>query len=414
MIGVVDIPEQRSAARASDEAPPARARVLQAMQDWIRNGVLEPGSRLPPERDLSARLGADRATVRRAVDILIDQGLVQSHSPRTRTVMPRAQPSPLMARTVAILTPYTSEEPLHRQEGWIEFIDRGVAAELRASDRHALFLHPGILAENLGDLIQGRPIGVLVTELGGEWPAARQAAQALREAGVPVVAFGEAEEWSGLDCVASDHAAGATALTEWLLARGCRSVLQSLPPRKGAWTQLRRMGHERALRAADVEPLPLLDMPDLPYSANDEAFHVRARTVAGYLAPVFQRSAVDALMVASDGDLAAAAAACRLLGREPGSDLLLVGYDNYWRDCPEQRFDAAPPAATVDKCNAEIGRELVRLLAARRSHELPDAPQQRLVAPQLVATSDAAVASARRSPIAADAYRLPSTPIESR
>jgi len=391
-------------------APPPRVRVLETLREWICEGVLASGERLPPERELSARLGADRATVRRAVDILIDQGLIQAHSPRTRTVMPLAKPSPLMARTVAILTPYTSELPEHRQEGWTEFIDQGVTAELRQGDRHALFLHPGILADNLDDLIQGRPTGVLVTELGGAWPEARRAAQALRDAGVPVVAYGEGEEWAGLDCVASDHAAGAASLTEWLLARGCRNILQVLPPRKGVWTKPRREGHERALRAAGLCPLPLLDMPDLPTSASAEAFHLRARTVAGYLAPVLQQHAVDALMLASDGDVAPAAAACRLLGREPGRDILIVGYDNYWRDCPEQRFEASPPAATIDKDNAGIGRELVRLLAERCAGALPDAPQQRRVPPQRIETAG----EGRPASTTVDFHRFPSTPVESR
>lgn len=156
------------ASEAHLPAPP-RVRVLETLRQWIQDGVLAPGERIPSERELSARLGADRATVRRAVDILIDQGVIREHSARTRTVMPLARPSPLMARTVAILTPYTSDVPEHRQEGWIEFIDRGVSAELRLADRHALFLHPNILTCNLDELVQGQPTGSLVTELGGEW-----------------------------------------------------------------------------------------------------------------------------------------------------------------------------------------------------------------------------------------------------
>ncbi len=47
------------------------------MQDWIRNGVVRPGDRLPTELDLSDRFNVSRVTVRRALDLLENDALVK-------------------------------------------------------------------------------------------------------------------------------------------------------------------------------------------------------------------------------------------------------------------------------------------------------------------------------------------------
>src|ERR671935_1013811 len=40
----------------------------------IRLGLLTPGSRLPPERDLAAELGISRSTLRQAITTLVQSG----------------------------------------------------------------------------------------------------------------------------------------------------------------------------------------------------------------------------------------------------------------------------------------------------------------------------------------------------
>jgi DNA-binding LacI/PurR family transcriptional regulator len=94
---------------------------------------------------------------------------------------------------------------------------------------------------------------------------------------------------------------------------------------------------------------------------------------------------VDALLLESDGLAFPVAAACRLLGRKPGSDLLLAGYDNYAIDLEwERQQEPVGPSVTMDKRNSEMGREMVRLLLDRCQGRLPVGPQVRLVAPELI------------------------------
>ncbi|SEG80180.1 GntR family transcriptional regulator [Thermomonospora echinospora] len=60
--------------------PPARAQAItNALAARIVEGELAPGSWLPSERELAGQFAADRSTVRRAVRMLADQGLVVVH-----------------------------------------------------------------------------------------------------------------------------------------------------------------------------------------------------------------------------------------------------------------------------------------------------------------------------------------------
>jgi GntR family transcriptional regulator len=57
-------------------------RVSRVIAEEIAAGVLAPGDRLPSERELSERLHVSRATVRRALGDLADEGLIESYAGR--------------------------------------------------------------------------------------------------------------------------------------------------------------------------------------------------------------------------------------------------------------------------------------------------------------------------------------------
>ena len=59
-------------------AQPLYHRVYREIAEGIESGVLLPGDRLPSERSLCEQLGVSRATVRRAVEELISDGLVET------------------------------------------------------------------------------------------------------------------------------------------------------------------------------------------------------------------------------------------------------------------------------------------------------------------------------------------------
>lgn len=53
-------------------------RVVNAIQDLILDGQLQPGMRLPPEREFAERLGVSRTVLREAVRILVTKGLLDT------------------------------------------------------------------------------------------------------------------------------------------------------------------------------------------------------------------------------------------------------------------------------------------------------------------------------------------------
>jgi DNA-binding GntR family transcriptional regulator len=57
-------------------------RVFRAIADEIAAGTLAPGERLPSERELCTLLSVSRATVRRALAELAEEGLVEAHAGR--------------------------------------------------------------------------------------------------------------------------------------------------------------------------------------------------------------------------------------------------------------------------------------------------------------------------------------------
>ncbi|GAA1690464.1 FadR/GntR family transcriptional regulator [Fodinicola feengrottensis] len=79
---------------------------VEALLRTIRLGVVSPGDRLPPERELASRLGVSRATVREAIAALADAGHLTSRRGRyggTFVVSPAAPTAPLAPETAASL-----------------------------------------------------------------------------------------------------------------------------------------------------------------------------------------------------------------------------------------------------------------------------------------------------------------------
>lgn len=66
----------------SPPTDPLHRQVYNAIWREIASGVLAPGERLPAERELSKILSVSRVTVRRALQQLLEAGLVESHSSR--------------------------------------------------------------------------------------------------------------------------------------------------------------------------------------------------------------------------------------------------------------------------------------------------------------------------------------------
>lgn len=376
-----------------------RTRVVRSIRRWIDQGAIGSGERLPAERELATRLEVSRPTVRAALQQLGEQGLIRTTPTGARVVTSKREENGTLRRTLAVLS-NLPDEPARdqRQQGWSSHLLVGAAAAVGRSGMHLMSLHRELLGgEALHQLIADRPFGVIIIRETMTFEAGRTAAEALREAGIPVVLHGYPAELPEYDVATSDHAAGGYALTKWMIQQGRRRILpfwDTHPDLTGReWVKQREEGYRRAMAEAGLEALPVVRFPaacaagSTPADAAgaEDRFSIRARMTAGFLAEhVRGNTPVDAILAIADSESYAVTRACRLLGREPGRDVLIGGYDNKWQDAGDRAFEPYPPAVTVDKFNARVGEEMVDLVLARARGELSSEPQCRLIDPGLV------------------------------
>lgn len=377
------------------------ARALRQMKQWIVEGTLASGDRMPAEETLTEELKVARTTVRRALRELEKQGLIVVEG-RRRVVAPQSPTrNATIHQTVAMLAPPIPADTVSRAEpGWSYYIQMGVIDAVREAGLHLLHLSP--------ELVDGPAITRLAKEGVRGLVAFRHATgavatgsiiKAVHAAKVPVVVYGHDADVDSEITVASDHCAGEYKLTKLLIERGCRRILRlwSRPDTadRPGWIARRDEGYEQAMAEAGLEPLPQAGIADLKEIAAEAfQFETVSRLMMGYLAEHAHGSTrIDGICTLADGQAYAAAAACRRLGLVPDRDVLIVGYDNVWREAAEGHYEDSGPIATVDKRNRAIGRELVTLLL---SSPVASAGQveHRLVEPELVVIRNAALRSA--------------------
>ena len=73
-----------------DSATPVYRQVARILRDRIMRGVWQPDRRLPSEPDLEAEFEISRDTVRRALDVLREEGLIVTVKGRGSYVKPQS------------------------------------------------------------------------------------------------------------------------------------------------------------------------------------------------------------------------------------------------------------------------------------------------------------------------------------
>lgn len=347
----------------------------------IRGGELAGGATIPSERKLSSRLRLPRNAVRIALRQLEAEGLIDGQQGRLRRVCGTTKDSSFMRHTIVVLGLQTL--PNHRvreEQGWNTYAQITASARLQKCGYHYLTLNPETIQASQVDRLCAEPPAGLLLPRFIHAEKGRHVLDRMCAIGVPTAIYGDAgtEMVPQCDWVYHDHAAGAEALTRWLIQRGCRQILPFWRfPAKQAWVRQREAGYQRAMREAGLSPLTPLCTPDLRLSDDKEPFDDMVRLQMGFLHGALSgANSVDALMCANDLHAVEAAEAVRRLGRTPGRDVLITGYDNTWQRDGRNPDRLDPPAATIDKNNACIGELLADLILKRIANELPPAPQQ--------------------------------------
>lgn len=116
-------------------------RVVNEIQGLIVGGQLEPGMKLPPERELADELGVSRTVIREAVQILVAKGLLET-KPGVGTIVrqvTRDQISEPLSLLVQLRDGGVSFEELHQVRSILEVEIAGLAA-LQATEADIAYL----------------------------------------------------------------------------------------------------------------------------------------------------------------------------------------------------------------------------------------------------------------------------------
>lgn len=376
-------------APVQNESP--RARALRAIRGWISDGSLTAGEVLPPEREISNMLGVGLGTVQRALKVMESEGYIVRRAGRTRIVAtPETNDVGLLsdsvlvfAETMDFLTQFNG--PVY---GWGGYVAAGVLNGLAEQKAHAMLLHPGSLEiSTLERMLGSGPQGMVIPEVDQVSIDPLPWAHLASQSGVPVTVFGNEAGSELYDRVVPDHEAGAYELTKWLISQGRRRIVHTTTGSlMKEWIKARLRGYESAMRQAGLTPMAAVIIPEGKYpSLNPEgSFRASSQAAAGALLPhVMVDDSIDAIMTITDGHVPSIIHGLRMLGKKPQQDVLVVGYDDYWDQTLERAWESLPPAATVNKNNFQVGRELAMLLRQRREGKLPPEPQVRLIKPTL-------------------------------
>lgn len=376
-----------------------REQVIRNVLQLIRKQELPPDAEVPAENLLAERFGVARGTVRSGLAELAARGILEKRGRRMHVVSrPAGRGTFLMNRTVILLSSTDKDDAIRkRNSGFMDAIQAGALEEMIEQNMHFLWLNGSQLSSReLEELTQIRPGGALFFSSAHPTPEFDAAARQLAVSGLPVVASVHEFLYPNADHVLPDHEEGTRQLTEELLRRGRRRILCYLPAtRPEYWVAARHRGYCTAMQAAGLEPHPLPEncywgpFYDDADAWSETRFREEVRRAAGYLLDCFgpETDAPDALLAKTDWDVPILAAALRLLGKTPGKDVVIAGYDNKIEFNGWAKLERYTPPLTVDKRNNEIGRCMTRRLLARLNAPGDWQPGNVFVASELIVLS---------------------------
>lgn len=331
----------------------------------IERGLYAAGSKLPSETSLSRELEVSRSSLRKALEALEAQGLVEHRPGEPWWVSDAVDVTQrdncgivaLIVPDVPRLEELRSRVSGHRHVSWITIVHA-----LADSGFNVLQLAPSRLqAEGVSSKVAAMLAGVVISYEACDLAFASNFVQACIGEDIPVIVQVEGREFAGVDQVRSDHLGGTVAMMEWLAERGIKRIQRiwrSIP------TDWLRPRDEAYVRVCRERSLPCLE--PLVWRQADMTAEERLEDAVVQLGEVFASShPPEALMLINDTAVDVVAQALRRLGLRPNEDVALCGFDYFWRYQRHDFADPVPPLLTVDKCTPAVGRIVVSMLESR-------------------------------------------------
>lgn len=345
---------QRARMQPNNLAVQARySQLVQLFRAQILNGTLEAGTRLPTEHEIAEQHAVSRGTVRQAMTMLVNEGLIERVQGRGSTVLARSAPSDVPAeRRIGLV--------LNRPGAQLELdILVGVEQAARARAYRVTFIYTNDrieqLAPDIAYLREDRAVGIIIS-LDNDITRDEAIAQ-LQHNGLPTVLVDRYMAEQDSDHVAADNHGGGFRATEHLLILGHTRigfVYTSVGTLKTTSIRDRLRGYRHALEAYAVpydESLVLCcPYPIPPPIEAPEA-------LSAYVA---RSGGPTAIFAVHDQVALHVLQAARQAGRRVPEDLALVGFDDL-----AYAAHLTPPLTTVAQNRTELGIRAANLLIDR-------------------------------------------------
>jgi len=342
--------------------------VADSLRSEIAGGTLPVGARLPTEPELANIYQVGINTVRRAVALLVEEGIVDRRQGSGTYVLdvPANHAPGASARSVGVLVPSTS----YFYPRIITGIERAFSAQsvnvLLASSEYRPDLERKHIRRFLDSGVQGL---VLVPNLHLlDDPQAH--VDSLRDLPVPYVLTERRPQRPAPDdptnFVVTDHAAGVHTAIRHLVQLGHRRIGYLGRIRTGTASPIAD-GFARACAQLDLRPAPEAIVRREVWSTAEIAEYAR----------ICRTHEITAVFCHGDRDAASLLVQARALGLEVPRDLALITYDDEVADLGDPPLTAvAPPKEAVGAVSADL---LLKLL------DDPGAPAHRVeLLPRLV------------------------------
>ncbi len=350
------------------------------LRDQIRSGQLKPGDRLPSFSEGKAS-GISQRTFEHAHALLEKEGLIRRiprrgtfvSAPPLTAAVARSSRSSVMQNTVLIIAARRDVGRLQQHlEGWhgTEIVDH-----LSEFHYNIMFLSLDALIEReFKHLVQDPPAALVFLEASVGLAMGEQVAQILKKIARPVVLAGDDKWMADFDRIAPDHEKGAFELTKRLIEKGGRRILNVWPGDTGRyWLAAKWAGYRAAIQAAGLDILDPVIIPERSFGKIDRQwFDDEVRRFYGYIQPTLVgENPVDAIMSYTDPQVGIIAAAVRLAGLTPNSDVLIAGYDDSFSWGWHEAWEPTKPVLTVNKQDSLIAK-----LICQRVHEVLQLPER--------------------------------------
>ena len=340
-------------------AHPLYAQVADKLKQRIENGEWLDGDSIPSEKALCREYDVARGTMRQALRLLEDAGVLRREQGRGTFVSLSTQKT----QHLAFIVPYVRDSA-------VSSILVGFQEVAEQAGYSVIFNHV-----NNDIAQQANVIRRLVEQ--GVWGIALYPVDsdtldpilALVETAYPIVLVDRYLKAISTDYVMSDHFGGALRAVHYLLDGGHLRVglVTWLSP--AISMEHRALGYAHALRERGIEPDPALVCEVAGYPTVD------LEPIIAYLADPARPTAV---LAANDQIAAALYRAAGVIGLNIPNDLAVIGFDNL-----DLSAHLDPPLTTIAQPFLEIGHTAAELLVRRIKGEISSL-QQITLAPTLI------------------------------